>query len=110
MASIPHQVFIGEREAYYHTIIYLVLKITGAEVRCEDPTNRGRIDAVVETENKIYIMEFKVGKRSEQEALEQIKEMKYYEKYLGTGREIVLIGMGFDPENQNIGNYLLENC
>ncbi len=107
-ASIPYQVFIGEREAYYHTIIYLVLKITGAEVRCEDPTNRGRIDVVLETANKIYIMEFKVGKGSEKEALEQIKEMKYYEKYLGTGKEIVLMGTGFDPENRNIGNYLLE--
>jgi len=107
-ASIPYQIFIGEKEAYYHTIIYLVLKITGAEVRCEDPTNVGRIDAVLETANKIYIMEFKIGKGSEQEALKQIKEMKYYEKYLGKGKDIVLIGMGFDPGNRNIGNYLRE--
>ena len=34
--------------------------------------------------------------------------MKYYEKYLGTGKEIVLMGTGFDPEDRNIGNYLLE--
>jgi hypothetical protein len=108
-ASIPYQIFIGEREAYYHTIIYLVLKINGADVRCEDPTNIGRTDAVLETANKIYIMEFKVGKGSEKEALEQIKKMKYYEKYLGKGKEIVLMGTGLDPENRNIGNFLLEN-
>lgn len=53
-------------------------------------------------------MEFKVGKEKEQEALEQIKEMKYYEKYLGKGKETVLMGIGFDPEERNIGNYLLE--
>jgi hypothetical protein len=108
-ASIPYHIFIGERGAYYHTIIYLVLKINGAEVRCEDPTNPGRVDAVLETANKIYIMEFKVGKGSEQEALDQIKERKYYEKYRGKGKDIVLMGTGFDPENRNIGNYLLEN-
>jgi hypothetical protein len=107
-ASIPYHIFIGEREAYYHSIIYLLLKLNGAVVSCEDSTNIGRIDAVLETANKIYIMEFKVGKGSEQEALEQIKEMKYYEKYLGKGNEIILIGIGFDPEKRNIGNYLLE--
>ena len=104
-ASIPYHIFIGEREAYYHSLIYLILRLSGAEVRCEDPTNTGRIDAVLETAKKIYIMEFKMG--SEQEALAQIKEMKYYEKYLGRGKEIVLLGIGFDPGKRNIGTYLL---
>ena len=106
-ASIPYHIFIGEREAYYHSIIYLVLSLSGVAVKTEDPTNTGRIDAVMETGNKIYIMEFKMG--SELEALAQIKAMKYYEKYLGKGKEIVLMGIGFDPEKRNIGNYLLEN-
>ncbi len=64
-ASIPYNIFIGEREAYYHTVIYLILKLTGASVRAEDPTNIGRIDATVETVNKIYIMEFKMGSAAE---------------------------------------------
>lgn len=106
-ASIPYNIFISEREAYYHSIIYIILRLNGAVVRCEDPTNIGRIDAVLETGNKIYIMEFKVG--SEQDALTQIKEMKYYEKYLGGGKQVVLLGIGLDPEKRNIGNYLLEN-
>lgn len=106
-ASIPFHIFIGDKEAYYHSIIYLVLSLTGAAVKCEDPTNIGRIDAVLETKNKIYILEFKMG--SEQEALQQIKEMKYYEKYRGSGKEIMLMGIGFDPEQRNIGNYLLES-
>jgi hypothetical protein len=105
-ASIPYHIFIGDREAYYHSIIYLVLSLNGAVVTPEDPTNTGRIDAAVETENRIYIMEFKMG--SEHEALEQIKKKKYYEKYLGAGKEIVLMGIGFDPEKRNIGHYLLE--
>lgn len=105
-ASIPYNIFIGEREAYYHSIIYLILKLSGAVVKAEDPTNIGRVDAVMETENKTYVMEFKVG--SETEALAQIKKMTYYEKYLGSGKEVVIMGIGFDPEKRNIGNYLLE--
>ncbi len=52
-------------------------------------------------------MEFKMG--GEQKALKQIKEKKYYEKYLGKGKEIVLLGIGFDPAKRNIGNYVIEN-
>lgn len=105
-ASIPYNIFIGEREAYYHTVIYMILELVGADVRPEEESNLGRIDAVLETEQNIYIMEFKLG--SESEAMAQIKEMKYYEKYLDRGKEIILIGVGFDSENRNIGNYLTE--
>jgi hypothetical protein len=35
--------------------------------------------------------------------------MKYYEKYLGSGKEVVLMGAGFDVEQRNIGTYLLED-
>lgn len=106
-ASIPYDIFIGEREAYYHTIIYFVLKLIGAEVRPEEESNIGRLDAVLETKNKIYIMEFKLG--SGQEAMDQIKERKYAEKYRFKGKEIVLVGIGFDPGKRNIDNFLLEN-
>ncbi len=106
-ASIPYNIFIGEREAYYHSIIYFVLKLIGAEIRPEEESNIGRLDAVLETEKKIYIMEFKLG--SGQEALDQIKEKKYVEKYRIKGKEIVLAGIGFNSEKRNIDNYLLEN-
>ncbi len=107
-ASIPYHIFIGEREAYYHSIIYLALSLAGAAVNPEEPTNTGRIDAAVETEKQIYIMEFKIG--SAQEAMAQIKKKKYYEKYLSKGKEVILMGIGFDAEQRNIGNYILEPC
>ncbi len=105
-ASIPYQIIVNGKEAYYHTVVYLVLSLSGATVRCEESTNIGRMDAVLETGKKVYIMEFKMG--SAQEAMKQIKEKKYYEKYLGRGKEIILLGVGFDPEKRNIGNYELE--
>ena len=105
-ASIPYHIFIGEKEAYYHTVIYIILKLCGARIIVEDPTNIGRIDAVVETEKRIYILEFKVG--SEHDALAQIKTMNYHEKYLNRGKEIVLMGIGFDPQKRNIKDYVLE--
>lgn len=78
----------------------------GGEVRSEEESNVGRLDAVLETEKRIYIMEFKLG--SAVEALAQIKKMKYHETYMVKGKEIMLVGIGFDSEKRNIGNYMVE--
>ena len=103
-ASIPSPLFIRDREAYYHTIIYLVLELLGANIRVEVHTNKGRIDAVIETRDRVYILEFKMGKPAE--ALSQIEEKKYYEKYLSAGKSIRLIGVGFSEKERNISGYM----
>jgi len=105
-ASIPYDIFVKEREGYYNTIIYLLLTLIGINIKSEVHTNRGRIDAVIETENNIYIMEYKLG--TAEQALAQIKEMKYYEKFLISDKNIKLIGIGFDVEQKNIGDYKIE--
>jgi hypothetical protein len=102
-ASIPSHIFIGDREAYYHSIIYMILKLLGVYIKVEDHTNKGRIDAVIETETNIYVMEFKMG--TSDEAISQIERMKYHEKYLSSGKSIQLIGVGFDQEEKNISDY-----
>ncbi|MCP5049492.1 MAG: ATP-binding protein [bacterium] len=105
-AGIPSHIFINEREAYYHTVIYIVLKLLGITVNPEEHTNLGRIDNVIETASNIYVMEFKMN--SAQDALDQIKEKKYYEKYLNHKKKIILMGISFDAETRNIGEYLIE--
>ncbi len=58
-------------------------------------------------ENKVYIIEFKVVEDTDKgQALQQIKEKKYYEKY--TGKEIYLIGIEFSKEKRNIVNFEVE--
>ena len=90
-------------EAYYQTVIYLALNLTGSRVACEVQTNKGYIDAVAETEGHVYVMEFKVGKAAE--AMQQIKAKGYHEKYLNRGKPVTLLGVGFDPKDRNIGDW-----
>jgi len=106
-ASVPYDIFIEERESYYHTVIYLILRLLGVNIKAEVETNIGRIDGVLETETHVFVMEFKVGKASE--ALKQIKEMKYYEPYLPTSKKIKIIGVGFDVEERSIKEYQIED-
>ena len=63
-------------------------------------TNDGRIDAVVQTKDAVFIFEFKLD--NDPTALEQIKEKEYYKKYLLDKREIYIIGVNFDSEKGNL--------
>lgn len=63
----------------------------------EVSTNIGRIDGVIEFADKIYIIEFKYNLPAE-DGLKQIKQKKYYEKYLSSGKKLILLGVSFTRE------------
>ena len=73
-------------------------------VKAEVKTNKGRIDAVM-IDKDVYIFEFKFDGDKDQ-ALNQIKDKKYFEKYQGVGKEIYLFGVEFT--DRNIGNWVIE--
>ncbi len=106
-ASIPHQIFLEKFEAYYHSIVYLALKLLGVYIECEVSTSKGRIDAVIKTKTHIFVIEFKLTKAID--AITQIKEKGYHEKYLTDGRNIVLVGIGFSKRRKKISGYIVEN-
>jgi hypothetical protein len=74
-ATIPHAIFLNDREAYYHTVIYLVLSLIDVNLACEIQTNQDRIDAVLETSDRFYNTEFKIG--TAKESLAQIQTKGY---------------------------------
>ncbi len=120
-SSIPHDWYrkntIAEYEGYYASIFYCYFTAVGLDVRAEDITNQGQADLTVFFEDRVYVFEFKVIEMTETgSALQQIKDKRYYEKYLagplGTpGRaslqreNIYLIGVEFSRDNRNITNY-----
>ena len=95
-------------EAYYHTVIYIALNLVATQsyIDCEVQTNKGYTDAIVITEKYVHIIEFKVG--TAKEALEQITSKKYYQPYLQQQKEIILVGIGFNPKERNIDSWLIE--
>lgn len=90
-ASIPSKLHL-DYESYYHSMIYMILALLGAKMELEEYTDKGIINGVLEFDNIIYIIEFKLDKA--QDALNQIKEKRYYEKYMSMNKEIVLLGIG----------------
>ncbi|HMY69309.1 MAG TPA: PD-(D/E)XK nuclease domain-containing protein, partial [Leptospiraceae bacterium] len=101
--SIDYDLHIPQ-ERYYQTVFYLIFTLLGFRIQAEAKTNKGWIDAVVISKS-IYIFEFKLNGTKE-ETLSQIKDKKYYEKYISKGKPIVLVGVEF--KDRNIGDYLTE--
>ncbi|MEX2234027.1 MAG: PD-(D/E)XK nuclease domain-containing protein [Cyclobacteriaceae bacterium] len=104
-ASIPHQINVNN-EKYYHSIFFVVLQLLGFDILAEVSTNLGRIDAVIEFPNIIYILEFKMDEA--ETAIQQIKDRRYHEKYQDRSKKIVLAGVAFNRNQKNIGEYILE--
>jgi len=40
--------------------------------------------------------------------MQQIKNNRYYEKYLNSDKAIIMIGAAFDQQTRNIGEWLTE--
>ncbi len=102
LADTPSRLHIP-KEAYYHSLVYLILRLVGTKSLLEKETDKGRIDRVIELPNHIYIVEFKFGKGKRikrvstlsQNAIKQIETNKYYEPFLTSDKKVILLGLGF---------------
>ena len=102
-ADIPYELNT-KTERHYQVIFYLVFKLMGQYVDAEVRSAKGRADAVVKTKDRIYVFEFKL-EGTVDEALKQIDEKGYLLPYRTDGRELVKVGVSFNAEERNIGEY-----
>ena len=121
-ANIPANITV-KREKYYQSLFYAVFVLIGARTHAECWTNRGRVDAVVETPRGVYVFEFKLGTGgrdgarpspggpssvSAAAALAQIKAKGYAEKWLRCGKKVTLVGAAFDADMRNLSDRQVE--
>ena len=99
-ANIDYDLYI-DQEKYYQTIFYLIFVLLGVRVHAEVKTNRGRIDAVVELRDHIFLFEFKLN-HSAEAAVQQIKAMAYFQKYQGQNKPLTLVGANFDSQARKV--------
>ena len=105
--KIPYQIFIKDREAYYHSLIYLTFFYLGQFAQAEVNENNGRVDCVVKTPTHIYILEFKLDKTA-QVAMAQIKGRDYAGAFRDDPRPKVLVGINFSSELKSVDDWVME--
>lgn len=94
-------------EGYFQTVIYLIISFLGLRIQCETSTSKGRIDAVVETDEYLYLMEFKLD-QSAKTAIQQIKNRAYFQSFINTNKKIILLGIAFSKTTRNVKDWQAE--
>ena len=112
-ASIPYNWHvnnpIANYEGYYASLFYAHFAAAGLDVTTEDASSQGRLDMAVYTDDNVYLFDFKVAQQAPQgEALAQLKERRYADKYRDLGKTIHLVGVEFSKETRNIAAFASE--
>ena len=109
LASIPYSMRRKdnerERERYFHYTFYLILRLLSTYmVYTEKQLSQGRADCIIETDNYIYIFEFKLDGTAD-EALLQIENKGYALPYANDNRTLYKIGCSFSSKTGTIEDW-----
>ncbi|PIE02324.1 MAG: hypothetical protein CSA79_00075 [Thiothrix nivea] len=112
-ASIPHHWYtnntIQQFEGFYASVFYSYFAALGLEVIVEDCTNHGRLDMTLKFNQQVYLFEFKVVEMApEGNALQQLKDKGYAEKYQHMGWPVYLVGVEFSRDERNVVGFEVE--
>lgn len=91
-------------EGYFHTIVYLVTSYMDMYVKAEVAHHKGRLDLIAQTDDFIYLMEFKLDGTTE-DALAQIKEREYAASYRNSSKTVYLVGINFSRQDRNVESW-----
>ena len=108
-SSIPYNLHV-KQEAYYHSLFFALMNLLGFAIDAEVQMSMGRIDAVLDMKDKVYIFEFKyedcapdadaeTKRKLFDKALkagrEQIIDRGYADKYAGSGKTVYQAAFAF---------------
>ena len=103
-ASIPYEIHIG-KEAYYRSIFYAIMNLLGFDVDAEVSVSRGRIDATLELEDKVYVFEFKYEHCPPDASSDEKREL--FDKTLNNGMK-QLIDRGYAKKFESSGKQIYQ--
>lgn len=107
-ATLPYDLWIKETEQFFHAIIHLTFTLLGIHVKSEVHTKAGRCDAVVETSDRVYVLEFKVDRKAE-DALAQIIEKGYPHMFSSSGKTVIGIGINFSRKEKSVADMVWQS-
>lgn len=112
-ASIPNDWYrknpIAQYEGYYASVFYAWFASLGLDLTPEDSSHAGRLDLALRFNGQVYLFEFKVvDTETKGDALQQIKDRGYADKYRALGQSIHAIGVEFSRQQRNVVAFAVE--
>ena len=111
LASIPYEANKDERakdfETHFQYTFYIIFRLLSCYTTLiEKQNSKGRADIIIESDNDVYIFEFKLDGTTE-EALKQIEEKQYALPYLNDKRSVHKIGVNISSSTRTVDGWLL---
>ncbi|MDR1649546.1 MAG: ATP-binding protein [Synergistaceae bacterium] len=131
LASLPYDIYEREErqyaeewsikdrtpcraESFYHALLFALLWSSRIRTNAENHSYWGRSDIEAEKNGYRYVIEMKVADgpkaaaKAAGDAIRQIREKKYADKYAGTGKSVTLIGLAADRTERRVTEYRIE--
>ncbi|MBQ0052158.1 MAG: AAA family ATPase [Treponema sp.] len=107
IADLPTILKKDACENYYESVTHLMFRVTGLDVTSELQTFLGRSDIIVRTEDAVFIFELKMDKGRPleevmEEALFQIDDKGYSDRYAVSGKKMFKIGVVFSSSGKGL--------
>jgi len=93
-------------ERHYQNVIFTVCKLIGLRVEAECHTSAGRIDMLIQTNDAVFIFEFKLNVPAKR-ALRQIERKDYAKQFAADKRKVYKIGVSFNSDIRSIENWVV---
>ena len=100
-AHIPYPGDEKVVEQNFQNVIYIVFMLMGQFTMTKLHSAKGRADCIAETDDFIYIFEFKRDKSAD-DTLRQIEDRGYAKPYAADRRKIIKIGINFDSKERTL--------
>ena len=94
-------------EGHYQQMMYIIFSLLGMYVDVEVRTPRGRVDMVMRTPTKLYVVELKLDGNAAG-ALGQINLKNYPERFALCGLPVVKVGISFDRDARTLKEWVIE--
>lgn len=94
-------------EGHYQQMLYVIFSLLGVYADVEVRTPIGRVDMVLRTKTRLYVVELKLNKDA-QTAMEQINLKDYPSRFALCGLPVVKVGINFDSKQRNISDWTIE--
>ena len=91
-------------EQNFQNVVYIVFMLLGQYTMTEVHSAKGRADCIVETDDYVYIFEFKRDSTAD-EAMKQIEDNGYAKPYAADRRKLIKIGANFDSKERTLDGW-----
>ena len=109
LSTIPYCSHVNS-EGHYQQMLYVIFSLLGkySSIDVEVRTAQGRVDMVLRTKQKLYLVEVKMNQDAKK-ALEQINLKDYSSRFALSHLPIVKVGINFDAKKRTLSDWVIES-